>query len=288
MELVAVLRVLWRHRVLVIVAALIAVIAGASLAYRVGVPPESRQYSVGLGEATALVDTPSSQVVDLGGETGPDIRTLSGRATLLASLMTSSPIKDEIAKRAGADPEKLIAIPPPSDVGITDASAAAALKNPEAIMLKARVPTLESGEIPIIAIETQAPDAALAAKLADESIAALKDQLQSVAGADDVPDARRVVVTALGPARANTVTRGPKPTLAIVAALFVFGLGCLAIVGVGALVNLWREAKVMDDFDDEDIDGFVFDDPADAPLNGAREADPVEERGARHSDVVGF
>jgi hypothetical protein len=287
MELIAILRVLWRHRVLVVAAALLAVIAGSSIAYRLGVPPESRQYSVGLGEATALVDTPSSQVVDLGGETSPDIRTLSGRATLLASLMTSSPIKDEIAKRAGADPEKLIAIPPPSDVGITDASAAAALENPEAIMLKARVPTLESGEIPIIAVETQAPDAAMAAKLADESIAALKDHLQSVAGVDEVPDARRVVVTALGPARANAVQRGPKPTLAIVAALFVFGLGCTAIVGVSALVSGWRQASVMELFDDGDGEDLDFGDPADA-MPELPEPDRLDDRGARQTDAVGF
>jgi hypothetical protein len=310
MELVTVLRVLWRYRALVAIGAVLAVIAGSSIAYRLGLPPESRQYSVGMGEATALVDTPSSQVVDLGGETGPDIATLSGRATLLASLMTSSPIKDQIATRAGADPDKLIAIPPPSDVGITDEGAAAAMKNRDAIVLKARVPTLESGEVPIIAVETQAPDAELAAKLADESIAALKDHLRSIAGADRVPDERRVVVSELGPARATTVTRGPRPALGVVAALFLFGAACAAIVGVHALVNGWRRAEVMelfeaddafdafDDYDyadaetdgDDALDDAERKEPADEPeaLDDIQSEEPADEPAPQHSDAVRF
>ena len=114
MELVAMLRVLWRHRLLVVVAALIAVLVGLAVAYRIGFPAklESRRYDVGLGTVTALVDTPSSQIVDLGGKTGADIGTLSARASLLANLMTSSPIKDEIASRAGVAPDKLIALSP--------------------------------------------------------------------------------------------------------------------------------------------------------------------------------
>src|SRR3954453_9015953 len=111
MELVGMLRVLWRHRLLVVVAALIAVLVGLGVAYRIGFPAklERRPYHVGLGTVTALFDTPSSQVVDLGGKTGADIATLAARAQLLASLMTISPIKDEIASRAGVASDKLIA-----------------------------------------------------------------------------------------------------------------------------------------------------------------------------------
>src|SRR4051812_42369202 len=101
MELVAILRLLWRRRAVVAALAVVAVVVGLSAAYRIGPGGlESRQHDVGIGSVTALVDTPSSLVVDLGGDTGADIGTLSARANLLASLMTSSPIKDEIARRA--------------------------------------------------------------------------------------------------------------------------------------------------------------------------------------------
>ena len=161
MELVGMLRVLWRHRLLVVVAALIAVLVGLGVAYRIGFPAklESRRYDVGLGTVTALVDTPSSQIVDLGGKTGADIGTLAARAQLLASLMTSSPIKDEIASRAGVAPDKLIALsaagalpgaPPSGGASISQSS-------PKANILTARIPNLESGDVPIIAVTTQAP-----------------------------------------------------------------------------------------------------------------------------------
>ena len=69
MEIGAALRDLWAHRVLVSLAAALAILA-AFASYRVAFPPriESRQYHVGIASATALVDTPRSQVVDLGGK----------------------------------------------------------------------------------------------------------------------------------------------------------------------------------------------------------------------------
>jgi hypothetical protein len=281
MELVAILRVLWRFRLLVALCALVAAVAGFAMAYTLDIPPTSRQYDVGLGSATALVDTPSSQVVDLGPDTGADIATLAVRSTLLASLITSSPLKDEIASRAGVPRDKLIAIPPSG--GTVDASGSATVSgasvresDPDANVLRAKVPTLESGEIPIIAVETRSPSADTAAKLADASIAVLKEHLKSVAGIDRVPDARRLVVTQLGPARSSVASRGPKRITAVLVALFVFGLGCAVILGVNALVDGWRRADVMELFLDDDE--FEPADELDEPI-----AEPV----ARRSGVVG-
>lgn len=279
MELVAILRLLWRRRGLVITAALLSVLVGISMAYRIGIPPklESRQYHVGLGSATALVDTPSSQVVDLGGNTGSDVRTLSARASLLASVMTSSPIKDEIASRAGVAPDKLIAVPPsspgasgPAPTSVSGSSVSAT--DPQANILKASIPSLESGEIPIIAVDTQAPDAEGAARLANEAISVLQSHLQSVAGTDKVPNGRRVVVRQLGPARSATVARGPSRFMAIALMIFVFLVLCASIVGVSALVRGWRRAAEMERYPD--------DDPA---VYGDASAEGVEDGGAPFS-----
>jgi hypothetical protein len=286
MEIVGVLRLLWRERILVLVAAIIAIGAGVALAYHIGFPPklESRQYDVGIGTLEALVDTPSSLVVDLGGETGPDIPTLAGRATLLASLLTSSPLKEEIARRAGVDANELIAIPPSG--ATVDPSAApsvsgtgAKLDDPNVSVLRAKVPTLESGEVPIIAVNAQAPDAAVAARLADQSIQVLQEHLRTVAAADKIPNARRVVVTELGPARATVESRGPERLMAIVAALFVFVLGCAAIVGVSALASGWRRAAAIELLPDEVA-------PWDLPSHGAfaSERDAEDDRAGRRDD----
>jgi hypothetical protein len=304
MELVAILRELWRHRLLVIVAAVVAGLVGYAFAFK---PPtlESRQYEVGLGSTTALVDTPSSQVVDLGGgegETPADIRSLAARATLLASLMTSSPIKDEVAAKAGVDPERLVAVPPSGEAvgGGSGSSTAKLLNDPDATILKARVPTLESGEIPIVAVDTQAPDAETAEKLANESVNALKNYLQSVAGNDHVPNARRVVVTQLGPARASTQVRGPTPMIGLFAFIVVFVLGCGVIVGVRAFIEGWQRAAVEDAFGDDEQFGFdeTADDSEDSlmadefphPIRSAEDEDQDEDEASRRAqtDAVGF
>jgi hypothetical protein len=245
MEVVVIMRVLWRFRLLMAVAGLLAVLAGVATVYRIGVPPklESRQYTVGVGAASALVDTPSSQTVDLGDETGANIATLAARATLLASVMTSSPIKDEIAKRAGVAPDKLLV----GDAATGGASGgASAVAGRDAVTLQATVPVVDSGEVPIIAVRTQAPTAAQARRVADAAFEELKLQLASVAGIDKVPDARRLTVRRLGTASAATLQQGPGMVLGLVIGLVAFLVGCTLIVGLWALVSGWRRAAELD------------------------------------------
>jgi hypothetical protein len=272
---VGVLRELWRFRVPVLAAALFALVVGVLLMFRVSVPGgiESRRYDVGLASTTALVDTPSSQVADLG-DTGADVGTLSVRASLLASLMTSSPIKDQIAARAGLPADTLIAIPPSgTGPGAAPPPNVPGTEKPGAIILRASVPTLESGEVPIISVATQAPDAARAARLADQAVAVLREHLESVAGVGKVPAGRRVVVRQLGPARGSLVRRGPGPALAIVASIFVFGLGCAAVLGLSWLVRVWRAGPAVEEDGRPtglvDWDQFGDDDREDAQLMDA-------------------
>jgi hypothetical protein len=260
MEIVSILRLLWRARRLVVVFGLLAMFVGLLMAYQISYPPslKSRQYSVGLGAVTALVDTPSSQIVDLGGSNTPgNVGTLSSRAALLASIMTSSPIKDEIAARARISPDTLIAMPPASTTPgaqpthVSGASISA--KDPRAAILKASIPNVQTGEIPIIAVETQAPTAAAAARLANASIEILKQRLSSEATSDAVPDARRVVVRQLGPARSATEVRGPGKAAAIIAAIFVFLLGCALIVGLNKLAGSWQSAAAQERADADEL-----------------------------------
>ena len=229
------------------------------MAYRIHPPAsfESRGYQVGLGSAQALVDTPSSQVVDLGGtEQTVDIATLSARASLLASLMTSSPLREEIAKRAGVSPDDMIAVPPAS----ADASAGgpapgttARMAAPKAIILKTTIPELQSGQIPIIHVQTQAPEPEAAARLADSAVAVLQKHLTDIATTDDVPGQRRIVIRELGPASATVESRGPSKGIALFASIFVFGLGCGVILGLSALSQAWRKSNEVDDYSDETL-----------------------------------
>jgi capsular polysaccharide biosynthesis protein len=254
MEVVTALRTLWRFRLLVVLVAVVAVLAGLSIGYRFSPPTSlsSKQYQVAIGSATVLVDTPSSQVVDLGGgdTATADIATLSARASLLASVMTSSPIKDEVAAKVGLTSDQLLTISPATTEPVPGAApiqpGPAALANPNVYVLKATIPTLESGVVPIISIQTQSPDPEKARRLADTAVKVLQKHLTDVALTDNVPDARRLNVRQLGPARATVETRGPSKMLSIVAALGLFALGCGLILGTSALVTGWRQASALE------------------------------------------
>jgi hypothetical protein len=240
MELVTILRELWRLRVLVIVAGLIALLVGFAVAFRLP-SLESRKYEVGVATASLLVDTPNSQVVEVAPK-GSD--TLGVRANLIANLMAEGVVKTAIAERAGIAPEKLEGVAesaggPPVVTGASKADAH--------VLTTRVVSTFDGDRLPIIEIEAQAPDAAQAAKLADAAITGLRDYLDSKAASEQVPDADRLRVSGLGSPQARDVVRGPKNIFAVAAVIFVFALGCGAILGTLALIRGWRVAAAMDD-----------------------------------------
>jgi hypothetical protein len=245
MWMIETLHRLGRHRVLVGVALACACLAGALIPLRPGLPPKSRQYTVGVASATALVDSARSQVADVGAETGTDMTTLASRASVLATLMTSPPITDDIARRAGLAPDHLVANPPPAVAQQPSTSAVppARPRIPARALttLDVSIPTVASGQLPIIVADVQAPNAALAARVANAAFAALWADMSSVADASQVPALQRLVIRPLGPASSNTETRGPGPILGLIAALGLFLLACAAILSGSRFHDLWRE-----------------------------------------------
>jgi hypothetical protein len=247
MEFVPILRELWHRRYLVALAAVLAIGIGVMTVYKVSLAPpglESRQYHVGLATARMLIDTPESQVVDLSPKGADGLGT---RANLLANLMASSPVKAIIASHAGVDQNALIAIAPSSSGPVVSTllsqRAAASASNPESYIL-----TLSSDEaLPIISVDVQAPDAQQAARLADAATTGLRDYLKSVAAAQNVPNARQLVISTLGPAQSGNVVRGPRRLIAIFAALFIFGFACAAVIVVSGLARGWRMAARLED-----------------------------------------
>jgi hypothetical protein len=251
MELVTALRRLSQHKLALLAAVVVAALAAVLISYRVGFPTkfESRSHTVGLATATALIDTPSSQVVDLGGETGNDPSSLASRASLLASLMTTSPLREKIAEQAGISPTTLIASSIDPLGGAAAAAAAPAVsgavvtaKDPRANILKVSIPNIQSSQVPIIVVNTQAPDAAGAAKLANEAIVVLKAHVTALAASQRVPGARRIVVTQLGPAQAESARRGPSPLISAIIFVVVFLIGCAVILTVLWLRGAWKTA----------------------------------------------
>ena len=227
MELVTILRELWHRRTIVALVALVSLLVGAAVAFRLP-SLESRKYEVGIATARILVDTPNSQVVEVAPK-GSDM--LGVRANLIANLMAEGDVKAAIAQRAGVPPEKLAGIAESADSPPDAASASTA-----EYVLTTRVLATPTGDhLPIIELEARAPDAMRAATLAGAALSGLSDYLDTKAAAEKVPDAERLRFTSLGPARAAEFVRGPGIAMAIGAALFVFIAGCAIMLGVLAL-----------------------------------------------------
>jgi len=252
MELVTILRELWRRRNVVAAVAIVAVLVAVAASYRVTGPLtlESRSYQVGLATAQILLDTPSSQVVEVAPK-GSD--TLGVRANLLASLMVQGDVKSAIADRAGIPATKLHGIAESAVVENADKK-----PGPRDSVLTTRVVSTSDGDrIPIIEIEAQAPDAQRAAALADAAVAGLRDYINSKAAGEAVVDTKRLHVSSLGKAQARGMTRGPSLLIALALALLVFVAGCAAILVITAVVRGWSAAARADEWDADDFDpGF--------------------------------
>jgi hypothetical protein len=238
MDTVTILRDLWRARWVVLVVWLVALLAGTAVLYKISWPftLETRKYEVGVATTSILIDTPSSQVVEIAPK-GSD--TLGVRANLIASLMVDGTLKATIARNAGLDPDDLVGI---SSTAVAQGAVPEA-HDRHAPVLTTRVVTDNDGsELPIIQIEAQAGDATAAARLASAALGGLKEYLDSKAAAQRITNAERLQVSGLGASQAQTVARGPKDAFGLAAVIFVFGFGCAGILAALALARAWRTA----------------------------------------------
>jgi hypothetical protein len=252
MDLVTGLRELWRRRAFVAGAVVVAVIAGLLMSYSVSGPTsiKSRQHQVALASTSALLDTPSSQVVDLGGKSSAEGTTLPGRAALLASLLTTSPLKDDIAHLAGIDPRTLLASTPGLGAGAPGGAAKAPLATGTTVRAgdpRASSISLQTdAQLPIIIVNAESRDANVAGRLANGTISVLRQHLAELAGNQKVPANRQVIVKPLGPARVGVVTRGAGPLIGVAVSVVVFLIACGLILLMSTMVREWRRASAME------------------------------------------
>ena len=250
---ITVLRELWRRRFVVGIGIAYALLVVVLMTYRVsfGIPPkiESRQYTAGIAASDVLVDSPNSQIVDVGGGSADvegatiDLGGLSTRARLLANLMSSSPLKDRIARAAGIRADHLIVIAPTGDDLTPQPTGSSTTVKVKMGDRDATVLGLFVDEtLPILTMRVQAPAPETAELLATSAVKELREYLKSVASADKVPDARQLVIEPLGPATSAPVVKGPRRLFAILAGLFVIVLWCLATVFIPRFARTWRDA----------------------------------------------
>jgi hypothetical protein len=236
MEIVSILRVLVRRRILVLAGLVLATVGGlaAAGALPAGGRPAAPVRS-GLAESRVLVDTHSSYADDLNGGT----EVLGSQAALLATLIAGEAPKVSIARAAGIAPEGLDVVV--SEITLPKIPSTLA-RSLSAVVDKPRGPygiTVHADpSVSIITIEATAPTVVAAERLARAGTAALV----AVTAASARSPARSLVIEQLGPVRSIAVRGASRrgPALGIVAAVAIFGLWCSAIIVAFGLGRAWR------------------------------------------------
>jgi hypothetical protein len=257
LQSVTILRTLWRRRLAVGGVLVVSVTIGWLLAFQPSFPPKARSYSVGTATASVLVDTPKSQVVEVAPQ-GSD--TLGSRANVLANLMIDGEIKTAIAQHVGLRPNRIVATT--LSGGVTDPPPPLTARS--YAMSTSVAMTSDMVELPIIRVQTQAPNVGDAIKLANAAVAGLSEYLDAKAVNETVADRRRLRVRPLGTAQGQVAVKGPRPVTGIGIGLVLFLAGCGTILALSALIRGWRAAAALERRSPE-TDSAPEDAPADAP-----------------------
>lgn len=240
MELVAILRELWRLRVLAACVLVVAVIAGLSVSYHL--PSLSkRSLSYGAASTEVLVDAPSASLTS----TTQDIGQLSLRAAVLARFMTSEAVSEGIARGAGVSGAQVTMqgpVDPNAPESATQPMAEQRSSQVSAEARRYRVLVQAQAGLPIVTIYAQAPDARSAEKLANSSVRALDNALTTLGQGSTTPAPDRLRIQQLGPATGSTVSQRSSTLLALVVFLGVLAAGWAALIGGSRLVTRLRAA----------------------------------------------
>ena len=273
------LRTLLRHRVLLIIGALLAVFVCLLITFQLP-SLKSRNYKIGVATASILVDTPRSQVVDV----NPiGIGSVSATANLLAVVMTQGDVKASIAKNAGLVPSKLSTISASAAGPQTSVSDSVARDPGAGILITNTLTNAAGNQLPVISIEAKAANAAGAARLANAASSGLLSYLTSTAAAERIPQQARLRVTSMGAAQAEEETQGPSQMLAFLLGLLVFCVFAGGILGVSALARAYRQLDALEqeEGDDDDALGTA------SAYDEMRSPSPAE-RAQRSHDPVDF
>jgi hypothetical protein len=232
MELLLVLRGMWRRRLALLSGLVAAVVVLVGLG---GIKPA--RLTAGEAWTRVAIDTNASQLVAAApAGTG----TLAWRASLIVHLMATQSLAHQIAVRLGIDSDQLTVVDPTlSQPPVGTDLATAATKAAGADVLTPYVLNVYQTDptVPVITVDAVAADRAHAEKLAQAGTAILeaqaepggklKSQIITDAG---VLGRQPFVIDQVAPVQSKLVSNTSLPMKAIAAAGFVFFAWCLAVV----------------------------------------------------------
>jgi hypothetical protein len=243
MDLADVLRILWQRRLWVLMAAGIAIVVGLAVGFRMSLLPPSltaRSSNYGTGTTKVLIDTKPSTLTDSGRDYAP----LVTRAGVYAQLVSTDPVRRLIGGYSHIPSEQIATDVPSNTQILSNQPRPNRASNPGERLAEIaaegshyRVDIGVDSELPIITIAAQAPDEKHAVRLANGTADGIREYIRRLKPQE--PSGRTVEIRRLGNAAGNTVGGRTGLTAALAAALVLFALGCLAVVGANRIVQGW-------------------------------------------------
>jgi capsular polysaccharide biosynthesis protein len=225
MEFIESLKILWSRKL--VTAAIVILAIGSALAVRLTVS------SIPSGAATVqiLVDSPDSALANLSQETVP----LTTRASVLAQVMTSAGVLEQIADSAHVPVGELTAQGPYSGPGqsldvITPSEARSSQLVGEGV--KYRLTFVAQTNEPVVTASVQGPTAASAERVAAGIYPGVQTYVTQLQKQSATPAAHQVTIRQLGPPQAGPVSSSARSTLMLVALLGVLLIGLLSLLAV--------------------------------------------------------
>jgi hypothetical protein len=170
MELLPLIRLIWRRRLLLTAG----ILAAAAMLVALGGTHAVATHSA-LAWTGVTLDTPKSQLLEAA---PPGAETLTWRAALLSHLMATGTSTKQLAQRLGVAPNQVAVIDPTLTLPavFTDTAQAAAKAAASATAAPYVVTVLSSPSVPVISLQAAAPDRVHALRLAEAAVAVLQAQ----------------------------------------------------------------------------------------------------------------
>lgn len=222
MALGAFLRLLWRRRIGLGIGVIVAVAAAVAFG-RSPVPPS------GIANTRVLIDTSRSELL---ANAPRGLDSLYWRATLLAMRVGTDQARQQMAREIHISADQIAVTDleltaPANPASLPVAATQAATATPEQYVLQVYTDDV----LPIVSIDTSAPDRAGAARLAQAAVHAL----QAGAPPRNTSLLQGLSVQQVSPIDAREIPGGPGHIKMAAIAVVVFGLWCLGL-GVGAAI----------------------------------------------------
>jgi hypothetical protein len=237
---ISLLKELWKRRLLVVLAVVIAGAAAVVAVYEVSLSPPSLSKSStpeAEGSSEILVDSARSPLAG----SKRNVTQLVERAAVFSRLMASGDIVKEIAQESKV-PAWEIAVAGPQPFpgeapGISEASKS----------LPYELSFAQAGELPIVSITSRAPTPETAKALATAAPAALRRLVQSVQLKQKTPKTEKVEIRVLGPTQVKEINNAPGKKVAAAVFFGVLLVLLALILAIPRLADAWRRADEEED-----------------------------------------